>query len=473
MDRRGLAFACAGIVFLLGVASGSSAGEKPRFSYAPYAKVSAKRAETLRLVRAGRFDAVEALLVAGQQAYERGEADEMMGALGFAAFSTGDETLEPLVDRWVAQAPKSWSARLARARLLRQRYLRLAAIEGTVSEAAVGPASLAEYARRAIADYQAALAMNPRLIVAYSDLVEIASKTKDSSLLRESYRQALAVAPDTWYVRNALLHAGAVPREKRAAFLADAARHEKSNPAMVQLAADAAIDRAIAAANRGRIEEALAIYDGELGSLDTFVVAKSRAKQLRRLGRHAEALAAIDHAIALMPGKYEGHAERGWLHYDMKRYAEAAADFRRGLEIDPVDPELNRGLGWTLMKMSDAAGAARAWELSVRWEPIGQTYTELGRLYRKQLADLPKALVAYERATLTDPREPWAWYWRGEIMDKLGDPRAAESYSRYLAVVDAQAPEHQKHIAWAKHRMKAAKGIPEHPASPMLDEAPP
>jgi tetratricopeptide (TPR) repeat protein len=256
-----------------------------------------------------------------------------------------------------------------------------------------------------------------------------------------------------------------VPRTHYGAFLADSAKHEQANPLLLQLPADVASGRAKQLWDSGQHAQALAIYDGLLETLDVFDLRKDRAHLLRVMKRYPEAYAEIDRAIALMPGKHDGYRHRAWIHTDTKRWAEAAADYRRGLELDPLEPRLNAGLGEALENLGDTPGAVKALELSARWSADSHTYRRIGWLYLHKLGKPKESLVALDRAVALEPNEKWNWYKRAETLDKLGDPRAIESFKRYLALVDPNSVEDQKFIAWAKHKASGAKVIPKPPAS--------
>jgi tetratricopeptide (TPR) repeat protein len=459
---------CVGLSLCLGAATQHGVAAPPerpsgagrtafRLSFAPYSKISARRLETMRLTREGRYDAVEALLTPLQQAYERKQVDEFAVAIAFAPFSTSDESLGPALDTWVEKAPKSYSARLSRARYLRNCFYRFRYVERPHSEAAIGPQRVLEIGKRSIADYRAALAMNPRLIIAYGDLIEMADAMGDRALFRETFESALEVAPATWIVRDAVRRVDAVPREQLAAFLADAAKYETENPLLLQLRADVEIGKARQLWRNGRRAEALAIYDEQLATLDVFGYRKDRSRLYSLMKRIPEAYAEIERAIALMPGKYDGYRQRAWVHYENERWADAAADFRRSLEIDPLDTESNRGLGEALQELDDFEGAIRAFEISARWTADPYMYQKIGTLYLRNLRKPKQALAAFEIAVALDPKEKWSWYKHADALDTMGDPRSRESFKRYLALADPNSAEDQKFIAWAKSRLNAPR----------------
>jgi len=96
----------------------------------------------------------------------------------------------------------------------------------------------------------------------------------------------------------------------------------------------------------GRHEEALAILDDALavdpGDVGAYL---ARAKVLMVLDREDEALATFDRLEAAMPGSAAPHYERGVLLQELGREEEALAAYSRATEVDPDDPAgwVNRG----------------------------------------------------------------------------------------------------------------------------------
>lgn len=71
-------------------------------------------------------------------------------------------------------------------------------------------------------------------------------------------------------------------------------------------------------------------------------------------GRHSEAIAATDKAIALAPENAGSYFSRGSIYlFGTKEYAKAIADFKKAIEIDPKYFPAYNGLGLTYHKMKD------------------------------------------------------------------------------------------------------------------------
>lgn len=111
-----------------------------------------------------------------------------------------------------------------------------------------------------------------------------------------------------------------------------------------------------------------------------------RARELRHDGRHAQALAELDQAIALDPGRVRAYYSRSVVRNALDGPAAALPDLDRACELAPDD----------------------AYYLGYR----GDIYRRLGR-FEEALADL-------DRAILLDPGDPWAPASRGRTRHQLG-----------------------------------------------------
>ena len=143
----------------------------------------------------------------------------------------------------------------------------------------------------------------------------------------------------------------------------------------------------------GRVEDALAAIDAAPAPQhDGYVAELRRGWLLYRLGRHAPSIEAYARAIALEPRSVEARvgvllpamALRRWADveggarealkidpqnylgtlrlafavYNLGRYPEAAATYKRLAEMYPSDVDVRAGLGWALFKMGKSAEAA-------------------------------------------------------------------------------------------------------------------
>ncbi|WP_406344018.1 tetratricopeptide repeat protein [Streptomyces sp. NBC_00648] len=111
-----------------------------------------------------------------------------------------------------------------------------------------------------------------------------------------------------------------------------------------------------------------------------------RARELRHEGNHAQALAELDQAIALDPGRAQAYYGRSVARSALDGPAAALADLDRACELSPDD----------------------AYYIGYR----GDMYRRLGR-FEEALADL-------DRAILLDPGDAWAPASRGQTRHQMG-----------------------------------------------------
>ncbi|BBK36200.1 hypothetical protein STAQ_12780 [Allostella sp. ATCC 35155] len=135
----------------------------------------------------------------------------------------------------------------------------------------------------------------------------------------------------------------------------------------------AALAEALAAA--GRHAEALAWIERAVAAPSPAAAWIGRhGMLLSRQGRYAEAVARIEAALAALPDDATLHWELGRALEKLGRTARAVAEFRRGLALAPDHPGLLASLGGALWQRRDSAPAMaalkRAVELRPDWVPV-------------------------------------------------------------------------------------------------------
>jgi len=117
-------------------------------------------------------------------------------------------------------------------------------------------------------------------------------------------------------------------------------------------------------------------------------------------GRPAEALAAIDRALALAlgPGRAEFHGNRGVALRALGRLEEAAAAYREALRLDPDDPDAAANLGVALHELGRPAEARPHLEAALARDP-GHVDALFGLANLLLTAgDAGRAVLLYRRA---------------------------------------------------------------------------
>ncbi len=94
---------------------------------------------------------------------------------------------------------------------------------------------------------------------------------------------------------------------------------------------------------------------------------------------------------------------RGWSHYRMGHIAEAARDFKAGLEIDPQNPRNLEGLGYCDLRQGNPVMAQRAFGLVLSQEPRDEdALVGLGLAFL-DLGDKPAAIRMFRQVLAMDP----------------------------------------------------------------------
>ncbi len=91
-------------------------------------------------------------------------------------------------------------------------------------------------------------------------------------------------------------------------------------------------------------------------------------------GRAAQATVALEQAKAREPGKASIREALGIAYFRIKRYAEAEAEFRKMLELAPVDDYAHYALGRCLEKLGRQAEANGHYKLASSLRPGSPAY---------------------------------------------------------------------------------------------------
>jgi tetratricopeptide (TPR) repeat protein len=128
---------------------------------------------------------------------------------------------------------------------------------------------------------------------------------------------------------------------------------------------------------------------------------------LRRQERFDEALDEFTESSQLMPGFSETHSQLAYLFYRTDDSANALAEARTALSIDPANAEAYRYLGLALYAAGHYDAALNAFDQSLSREPVdspanADVYFDMGITQRDQ-GDLRRAAIAYRHALSLRP----------------------------------------------------------------------
>jgi len=155
---------------------------------------------------------------------------------------------------------------------------------------------------------------------------------------------------------------------------------------------------------------------------------------IHQRGRAADAVALLHKAIAVLERRGGASAEHAGLYNNMGnalraagRAKEAAAQYRRGLDLDPNLAELHANLGNALLADGDPANAVASYEAALRRGPLSTQC--LGNFANAQYAlgkalsdrgDNRGAIAALQRCLELDARHTGALHDLGALLAKVG-----------------------------------------------------
>jgi predicted O-linked N-acetylglucosamine transferase (SPINDLY family) len=192
-------------------------------------------------------------------------------------------------------------------------------------------------------------------------------------------------------------------------------------------------DQAVAAQKSGNLMEAERHYRAMLEKAPAPEMMVNHGNVLARLGRHAEAMASFDRALAIRPGFFEGQFNRANLLLEMKRPNEALAGFERALAMRQDMPAAwnNRGTALRQLRRLDDALASYDRAIALAPEHVNALTNRAIALF--DLRRLDGALAATDRALALQPGFAEALYVRSNILRDLGQiAQARDSYEQAL-----------------------------------------
>lgn len=336
------------LVALLSVALGAAAPPPIALDPLPLRALLAERS----------FDALEARFAAARRAQDSHEATALL--LKFESLTSAEHVG---LEEWVAARPASSSARLA---LAYRELGRAWEARGTGPGAGVGDsARRAMHARleRALALAAEVVEQDPRWLDARALQIYASQLRGDAELAQRAFEAALETDPShygVWIAHQRLFlrnWGGSYEAQEEIARAAQA--HADRNPRLRRLLASADQDRARDLWRAGRHAEALAAYERAIAHADDGPSRADRAQLRAALGDGAGARDELERGLALDPYHaplHAGLARRCMAERDFACMLDAAA---RAVALRPADAENQELLAFAEWAVAQPAAAAR------------------------------------------------------------------------------------------------------------------
>lgn len=273
----------------------------------------------------------------------------------------------------------------------------------------------------AMADCTQALALNPRNAMAYANrgIIKFALGAVDSAM--GDFNQAIEHDPKlalAYANRAGARYATGDP----AGCIADANRALELDPKIAM----AHVNRGVARGQQGDSDGAIADFTQAIALHPRYDDAFNNRGLVRQGNGDLDgALQDYDRAIALNPRAVQAHANRGAVHQTKGRLEAALADYDRALELFPnhVLARFNRSL--IRQQRRDLAGALEDVEHYIRLVPQNPDAFNNRGFIRQTRGDLDGAIADYTKAIELRPNYPLAFRNRAEARQAKGDRAGA------------------------------------------------
>jgi tetratricopeptide (TPR) repeat protein len=141
-------------------------------------------------------------------------------------------------------------------------------------------------------------------------------------------------------------------------------------------------------------------------------------------GQYDQAVAAIGHAVGLVPKAGVYHANLGVAYESSGRLDEAAASYQKAIELRPEDADAHYNLGNVLRRQSKFADAVCHYQEALRLQPVyPQAHCNLGLALASQ-GKLKEAVAQYEQGLRLSPNSAELYNNMGAALtelERLGD----------------------------------------------------
>jgi tetratricopeptide (TPR) repeat protein len=247
----------------------------------------------------------------------------------------------------------------------------------------------------------------------YLDAGRDALKRRDYEAARASLRRYLEARPS-----SAEAHLLLAQLDRRSNRYGDAAEHLDSCQRLGGPADAIELERALIAVQNG-------VFNSKLDKLcyehlsrkdaDQYLILEALSQGFTKTYRLKEAMFCLERMLVLEPDSNYALRRRAWIHFQGGEYDRAEADYRRALEIDPLDAVARQGLAQILLDIrKDFRQAAEQYErlwlnqqdstvalgLARSWQLLGLS-ADSRRLLDDWLSSHPEdAMVLAERGKL-------------------------------------------------------------------------
>jgi len=315
----------------------------------------------------------------------------------------------------------------------------------------------------AIADLNAAIKLKPNAYQAFVNLAQAYRQRDRLDLALEQLQRAVRLEPGLAHLYRLLarLH---LERNELDLALANFDRAIDRETANSPYQVDDHIERGRLLLRSGRHSEALASFDAAVALRpDHSLGQRLRAEALFRLGRFQEVIEAFDRYLQTGKPLESVYRGRGLARTELGQYPGAIEDFTKALELHPTSA-VQAYRGWTYLVTDAPKLALRDFELAIELDPKnGDAYNGRG-FARARLGRHREAVQDAALALRHGPTSPRLYYNAARIYAQCPGPYPRRALELVRQALDLLRPEERRDF-WSANIQKdqALAALHRHP----------
>lgn len=414
------------------------------------------------LLEKGEYLQLHEIIDGYQSQYEQGQGSEIVVDNAFSVIGTPNPMYKNLFDAWVTAMPDAYTAYLARATYYHRVGLAKrgeAFIKDTSEEQFAGMREAQVQARQ---DIDKALALNPKLTVAYSHLISIYATGGNTQQKFKTLKQALAVDPGSYIIRRDMLYY-LLPRwgGSYAAieeFLRDTEQHLTHNPDLVPLMGYLDYAKSWGTYSNNKFKKTIRHTTAALKKGKKSYYYKKRGAAYYSLKNYKSAIKDYSNAITLNKYNPDLYIWRAKAYQNLQQVDKAFQDFEVAVFLNPYDYSVRKHYAEALESNKQFAEAIDVYKIALYYNPNDEEVLfSIASIFVRNLKENKAAILPLERLIEIDSEEPRYWYAYITALYALRDCEVMGAIKTYIDLCEAQGDCFDAGLKWAQQNYQHLK----------------
>jgi tetratricopeptide (TPR) repeat protein len=300
---------------------------------------------------------------------------------------------------------------------------------------------LSEQYDKAAADMTVVITKKPKLADAYLERGQAYSALKQNDKALEDFNQALVLKPglvEVYPARAGMYYLAGDYDKAIADYSQYLSSGTKADPNIYN-------NRGLAYLNKYNKDKNLATAQAALADFDKYIATApdasdgilSRADAYYALKQYDKAVGDYTLYINTHPKDVYAYQARALSYLETKKYQQAISDYTTLKTLAPGDPKISQNLGFAYQKMGDNASAVKAFSGAISTPPKASekpVLTSRAQAYMS-LKDYPNAITDYTALISLDKSDPTTYYNRGVAYTSTNNPeKAIPDFNTFLTM---------------------------------------